>query len=180
MLLPLSGTEEGRRSIYIRFSGAKEAGEISLTMAGEVVTYIGLQLPDSSPAPKRAGEVFIYTVGEVFIYTAGEVFIHFSAAGDVFMYTAGEVFIHTAGEVFIHFSAAGEVFMHTAGEVFIHTAGEVFIHFSGFSGAGEAGEVFIYTVKNTTKFTGKPEIFDPQKSFPGCVLLRYLRMNVDM
>src|SRR6218665_1165331 len=116
MLLPLSGTEEGRRSIYIRFSGAKEAGEISQTMAGEVVTYIGLQLPDSSPAPKRAGEVFIYTVGEVFI------------------------------------------------------------HFSGFSGAGEA-EVFIYTVKNTTKFTGNPEIFDPQKSFPGCVLLRYLRMN---
>jgi len=28
-------------------------------MAGEVFIYIGLQLPDSSPAPKKAGEVFI-------------------------------------------------------------------------------------------------------------------------
>jgi len=71
-------------------------------MAGEVFTHIGLHLPDTSPAPKRAGEVFIYT--------AGEVFIHFSSAR--------EVFIYTAGEVFIHFSSAGE-----AGEVFIYTEG---------------------------------------------------------
>src|SRR6218665_3945760 len=94
---------------------------------------MGLQLTDSSPAPKKAGEVFIYTspvpieAGKIFIdideevcrpiglhFSSGvseEVFIHFSRAGEVFMYT-GEEFIYTAGEVFIHFSGAGDVFIY--------------------------------------------------------------------
>src|SRR6218665_1596260 len=85
-------------------------------MAGEIFIYIGLQLPDSSPAPKKAGEVIIYTS------PAPEKCINTSPA------TPPEKYLYTP-----------------VGEVFIYTAGEVFIHFSGAGEAGEAGEVFIYT-----------------------------------
>src|SRR6218665_2174133 len=51
-------------------------------MAREVFTYIGLQLPDTSPAPKRAGEVFIYTspAPEKYLYTPPEKYLYTSTA----------------------------------------------------------------------------------------------------
>src|SRR6218665_3359954 len=65
-------------------------------MAGEVFTYIGLQLPDSSPAPKKAGEVFMYTSPaldkcrnnypavspEKYLYTPPEKYLYTSPAPD--------------------------------------------------------------------------------------------------
>src|SRR6218665_2688359 len=134
MLLPLSGTEEGRRSIYIRFSGFKEAGEISQTMAGEVVTYIGLQLPDSSPAPKRAGEVFIYTSPapnkciNTSPATPPEKYLYTSPVPEKYLYTPSEKYLYTPPEKYLYTSPPPEKYLYTPPEKYLYTPPEKYLY----------------------------------------------------
>src|SRR6218665_2558756 len=77
-------------------------------MAGEVFTCIGLQLPDTSPAPKRAGEVFIYTspAPEKCINnspaTPPEKYLYTSPAPVKYLYTPAEKYLYIPPEKYLY------------------------------------------------------------------------------
>src|SRR6218665_3826953 len=83
-------------------------------MSGEVFTHIDLQLPDSSPAPKRAGEVFIYTSSAPEKCTntspAPEKCINTSQATPPkkYLYTPSEKYLYTQPEKYLYTSPAPE------------------------------------------------------------------------
>src|SRR6218665_3756848 len=91
-------------------------------MAGEIFLYIGLQLPDSSPAPKKAGEVFIYTS------PAPEKCINTSPA------TPPEKYLYIPPEKYLYSSPAPEKYLYTPPEKYLYT-----------SPAPEKPEMYLYT-----------------------------------
>src|SRR6218665_1637034 len=80
----------------------------------------------------EAVEVFINTVSEKYLYTSPE-----PEKPEKYLY----IYIHFT----IPFQGRRSIYLHHAGEVFIH-----------FSGAREAGEVFIYTPQKYTTIPAVP------------------------
>src|SRR6218665_2863634 len=99
-------------------------------MAGEIFIYIGLQLPDSSPAPKKAGEVFIYTS------PAPEKCINTSPATppEKYLYIPSEKYLYTPPENYLYTSPAPEKYLYTPPKKYLYT-----------SPAPEKPEMYLYT-----------------------------------
>src|SRR6218665_3058873 len=87
-------------------------------MAGEIFIYIGLQLPDSSPAPKKAGEVIIYTS------PAPEKCINTSPATppEKYLYTPSEKYLYTPPEKYLYTSPAPKKYLYTPPEKYLYAS----------------------------------------------------------